>query len=1079
MRTGNPMSLLRGAVLLLLCGLPLLHAVAQEDFYHPELNWKSIETTHFIVSYHDGAERTARVIAKISEEIYDPVTSLYNHKPDQKVRFIVRDVDDLANGAAYFFDNRIEILAPNMDYELRGTHNWLRNVITHEFTHIIQIQTSMKYGRAMPAGYLQWITYESERRQDVLYGYPNTIIVYPVSGFVVPAWFAEGVAQYNRRELRYDFWDSHRDMILRSYALDGNMLSWEDMGVFGKTSLGNESSYNAGFAFVNYIASTYGENKLPEISRNLGHLGTVTISGAIEDAVGKPGSKVYDEWRSTIRREYLDRTAKVRSFLQEGHPLSLGLHDDVVDPGEIQSIETMERPGLLLPAEAYRAPSCCQVAASSGFANLYPAFSPDGKRLAYTSAKGGDYFSMSSLYVYDFETNTDSLIMPGVRTGVSWSPDGEKLYYGKNTRSNPHWSLQFDLYEFDLATRDEKRLTEGRRASAPAISPDGKTIAFVVEADGTSNLALVNIDGTGFRLLTRYTGGEQVYSPKWSPSADRIVFDYSLKDGRDIGWVRPDGAELAMLVEGPDDERSAEFSRDGSSMLFTSDRTGISNIYAMDLATRAVTQRSNVIGGAFLPTVNPGGDIVYAAYTSGGYKLYRLNAPASVAAEGHAYVQLPLQMPPASEPAGTPTTPQFDWAALRTYDDRQAPSFEEKPYKPIFGSLSVMPFLRVDNYNPKATGLELLKAGVYLSSTDVLDRTSIFASGALNILLERDLYFQFQYTGKIPLLYQIGIEPVAAIELYNVTRKTNATINLPASSIPVDVTYDLFEADFVLGQKAFSQFTDLEFRYIHSRYASIIGSFVNPETTPETLVPGSRETYLIGNWFKLTFTLNAIVPSTTSEINPAGRKIRLVAGYELNKFNGDGEYEVTSIGLQPVYKNVDFPELEILWSEHIPMPFRRHTLTARFQGAVILGGPVDEFFDFYAGGMPGMRGYPFYGLGGNTMAMLNLNYRFPIFNKIDIRVAQLYFDKLYFSLFGDFGNAWTGVSPTLQDFKKDIGAELRLQAFSYYAFPTSIFLSAAYGFDRFSRKFVDTGQTVTYGKEWAFYFGVLFGFDLD
>jgi hypothetical protein len=48
--------------------------------------------------------------------------------------------------------------------------------------------------------------------------------------------------------------DSHRDIILRSYVLDGNILSWDEMSVFGKTSLGNESSYNAGFAFVYYLA---------------------------------------------------------------------------------------------------------------------------------------------------------------------------------------------------------------------------------------------------------------------------------------------------------------------------------------------------------------------------------------------------------------------------------------------------------------------------------------------------------------------------------------------------------------------------------------------------------------------------------------------------------------------------------------------------------------------------------------------------------------------------------------------------------------------------------------------------------
>jgi outer membrane protein assembly factor BamA len=149
------------------------------------------------------------------------------------------------------------------------------------------------------------------------------------------------------------------------------------------------------------------------------------------------------------------------------------------------------------------------------------------------------------------------------------------------------------------------------------------------------------------------------------------------------------------------------------------------------------------------------------------------------------------------------------------------------------------------------------------------------------------------------------------------------------------------------------------------------------------------------------------------------------------------------------------------------------------RGATIVGPPVDEFFDFYAGGLVGMRGYPFYSLGGNEIAVVGLNYRFPLLNKIDLRVFQLYFDKLYFSVFGDIGNAWTGTSPALGEFKKDIGGELRLQAFSYYSFPTSIFFSGAYGFDRFSRLFVDTGQTVTYGKEWSFYFGITFGFDLE
>ncbi len=96
-----------------------------------------------------------------------------------------------------------------------------------------------------------------------LYGYPNVIVSYPFSGVGVPAWYAEGTAQYQRQQLAYEYWDSHRDMILRSYSEDGNMLSWGEMGQFSSiTSLKAESIYNLGYALTRYIAMKYGEDKL-------------------------------------------------------------------------------------------------------------------------------------------------------------------------------------------------------------------------------------------------------------------------------------------------------------------------------------------------------------------------------------------------------------------------------------------------------------------------------------------------------------------------------------------------------------------------------------------------------------------------------------------------------------------------------------------------------------------------------------------------------------------------------------------------------------------------------------------------
>jgi hypothetical protein len=56
---------------------------------NPEFDWFTIETEHFYVHYHKGTERTANLVAKISEEIYGPITSLYKYKPADKTSWII------------------------------------------------------------------------------------------------------------------------------------------------------------------------------------------------------------------------------------------------------------------------------------------------------------------------------------------------------------------------------------------------------------------------------------------------------------------------------------------------------------------------------------------------------------------------------------------------------------------------------------------------------------------------------------------------------------------------------------------------------------------------------------------------------------------------------------------------------------------------------------------------------------------------------------------------------------------------------------------------------------------------------
>ena len=215
----------------------------QTKYNHPELNWKTFETDNFLIHFYDDTEHSAREGAEVAERIYPIVTDLYEYKPPQKTHIIFTDVDDISNGAAYYYDNKIIIWTSPLDFDLRGSHRWLQNVITHEFTHIVSIQKAMKFGQNVPGGYIQHMGYEDIKRKDVLYGYPNILISYPIPGAIVPPWLAEGTAQYMYDNADWDSWDTHRDMILRDRFLNNSVLTIDEMNTFGKTGIGNESIY--------------------------------------------------------------------------------------------------------------------------------------------------------------------------------------------------------------------------------------------------------------------------------------------------------------------------------------------------------------------------------------------------------------------------------------------------------------------------------------------------------------------------------------------------------------------------------------------------------------------------------------------------------------------------------------------------------------------------------------------------------------------------------------------------------------------------------------------------------------------
>ncbi|MBN1638184.1 MAG: PD40 domain-containing protein [Ignavibacteriales bacterium] len=1010
---------------------------AQFDEYNPEYSWYTLKSKHADVHFHPEAERTAKIVAKIIDEIWEPITTLYQYEPE-RIHFVIKDIDDFSNGATYFFDNKIELWSSALDTDLRGTHNWLRNVVSHEFTHMVQIQAAMKLGRTIPAIYLQFLNYEDKRRPDVLYGFPNFIASYPVATFNIPAWFAEGTAQYQRREFNYDSWDSHRDMIIRCYALENKLLTWNEMGVFSKTSLGNESVYNSGFALTLFIAQKYGEDKLRLISEKLGSLTNFTIDAAFQDVLGKSGVEIYSEWIAFTTEDYNNRIKSVLENKIEG--------EKIID---------------------------------DGFGNFYPVFSQDGKKLIYVSNKGADYFGISNLYLYDFASKKNELLVTGVQSNLSYIQNQNKIVYSKLTRDNNNFLSVHDVYVYDIDEDEEERLTYGLRANNPSVSYSGNKIVFVYQKDGTTNLGMIDIDGKNFKSITIFGNGEQVYNPKFTINDSKIIFDYTEISGRDIAIIDTSGANFEFILKENYEEREP-FIVSENVILYTSNETGIFNIYSYDLNLKETKRLTNVVGGAFMPTVNVSGDICYSGYTADGFKIFQVSKTEQEKVnKDKKYIW--KNNPPLDTQIPNGDFQNYDIYSLINFDDTKVPEYEATKYSGAFSRLSVLPFIRYDNYNTSNSVIDRIKPGVYLLSSDMLNRFSIFAGGSINTRAERDLFLQLEYRDKLPLIYNLGLKPQVAVELYSISRKANVDIFFGIDStggefkydhkIPTDVTYDLFEFDFVAKHKIFSIANEIEARFIFSSYTATLGSFILPNTT--ILYPSTKDTYLIGRNIQVKFTHNGLLPYVDSEINPIGRKVEFQYNYEFNKFNSESEYEVENGMLIPKYGHFNFHRIELNWKEYLRL-FSRHTITLGVRAASILGPEVPDFFDYYLGGLIGMKAYPFYAISGNELLWLNLTYRFPLFRDIDFKFGHLYLDKIFLSVYGDYGDAWTGKAPKFNSFKKGVGAELRMSLISFYMFPTSIFFNASYSFDEYTR--MVHGEEIKYGKEWQFYGGILFDF---
>ena len=600
----------------------------------PDLDWQTIETEHLRIIFPPGLDSLARHAARRGELAWWRLAETVTQPPAGFIDIVLTDHVDFTNGFARTHpSNRVVVYAkpPTGDSELSWFDDWMDLVISHELAHVFHLDVTGIPGRAL---------------RTVFGRIDMTWPAFPARD--TPPWSIEGLAVgVESRFTGYGrIHGSWHEMVVRSAILEDRFDPFERLSSVSPLWPGGQRVYVYGSLFLEYLERRYGAGT------------TARMVAKTADAFVPPFLLFGDVGRRTIG------TSFGKAFLTWRDTL-LAQHAALEDSLGASGITTGER------------------ITDHGRIALFPRISPDGTRLAY-AADDGREDAATRVIALDDGRRSNTWRRNG--TGAhAWLPDGSGVILSQFEFNGPYRLLQ-DLWV--VGERGEERITHGGRLQDPDVSRDGRVVA-IQNSGGTNRPVLVHISG-GIQSLVDARPDVNWAFPRWAPSGDRIALTRWTTGRYAIVVIDTTGRVIAQ-VEDEGVATAPAWSPDGRHVVYSSDRTGISNLYAAEFLADGSTRRrqiTQVLTGAFTPEVSPDGEwLFFSSYSARGYHIERLpfdpdrwrdpgavglplHAAGTTNGNGGAAPRLPAQV---SEPRSW-----SPWPTLRPYywepvlDDRSA-----------------------------------------------------------------------------------------------------------------------------------------------------------------------------------------------------------------------------------------------------------------------------------------------------------------------------------------------------------------------------------------------------------------------
>jgi Tol biopolymer transport system component len=941
-----------------------LGAKAQGQVRDRDLTWLTLRTEHFDIHYHEPLGILARRVAAAAERANTKLVPLLKHAPSERTHVVLSDNTDDANGLATslpYNTMRLFATAPEDLSALDDYDDWLSTLVIHEYTHVLHL--------------------------DTVHGIPailNAILgkTYAPNG-IQPRWFIEGFAVL--QESKHTAGGRERsttfEMFMRTDALENRLLTLSQMThPVDRWPHGN-NAYLYGSRFLEFIEKNYGSDALAAISNDYGDdLIPYAINRTAKRATGKTYPELYADFLAALTAE------------------SKAIAHDVRARGLVQGQR------ITFHGEWTRSPRFW-----------------GNDRVVYWSSDGRNYGQLK-VVGWTGGTPTEVVRVNGPSAAVP-TKNGDRLYYSSADVFRDIYSFN-DLFRFDTNTETSTRLSTGLRAREPDLSPDGKTLAFTVNGAGTTHLAVAPADDpTARRIVLRSPRFGQVYTPRWSPDGGSIAVSTWKEAGfRDIEIVDVRTGARRQVTRDRALDTGPAWAPDGRTLYFASDRSGIANIYAYDLAAGTVVQITNVLNGAYQPDISPDGKrLVYLGYNAYGWDLYALSLEGVIPREAPAYEDL--------RPEAT-TLDMTDYEATQSRPYSPLPTLTPRAFTVGLGQDAFGRALTLGTMGEDAVGYHSYAAEVSIG----------FENANVNASL--------QWT------YQRMLAPITVSLFHSETPGYNLVVAGAARQWLRDTDGGDIGLRFRLPQAFDSHSLGASYAVTRVSKAAPFGGRLDPNDPPPILPNTGIVTRLRFGWSYSN------VVQTAYDISPSW-------GHALS----------LSTSMSHPYIGSETMALSLSWNatKYIENPWADYQVLAlRYAGATSEGRPGDRA-NFAIGGFPAssivdglvdgivlggvaFRGYPVSGDIGTQYHLLQAEYRFLLCRvQWGPETLPFFLNRIWANVFTDVGDAFSG---NIENFQPRVGSgvELLLDFTQAYYQAFTLRMGAARGWST--------------GGEWQFYFNL-------